>query len=408
MTILRRGQAHLRTAIDSAMHGVLFTDALGRIVFHNETAARLFGYEPGELRGLEIGTLIPADLGVETKELLAAPPANLILAFTDATFDARACRKDGSRFVTDVMISSADSDGATVYTLVLRDITARLADEEAKHRLQLQLAEAHKLESVGRLAAGVAHEINTPTQYVGDNLHFLHGSLNDLRKVLDAYRTAARAGSPTEQRAAADAADALANKLDLDYLADEIPRAIEQALEGTKQIAGIVSAMKTFCHPGRPDKAPVDLNAAIENTVSISRNEWKYVARIEFALTRDLPHVSCNENEIKQVLLNLIVNAAQAIEEKHGTRGGAQGAIRVASRQVGAFAEIEVTDAGPGIPESAMARLFDPFFTTKAVGKGTGQGLAIAHSIIVDRHGGEIVVQSPPGRGATFLLRLPL
>ena len=408
MTIVERGRAHLRAAMDSAVQGVVFADAHGRIQFHNEATARLFGYDSGELVGQEIGRLIPADLGITAAEVPGVLPPNLILAFTGSTLDVLAYRKDGSQFVTDVTISMTEVDGEPVYTLVLRDISARLADEAEKNRLQLELAKAHKLEAVGRLAAGVAHEINTPTQYVGDNLHFLHESLGGVRQVLQAYRNAARSAPDAEHAAALAAADALAAKLDLEYLAQEMPRAIDQALEGTKQIASIVSAMKAFCHPGRGEKAPVDLNAAIQNTVSVSRSEWKNVARIELALAPDLPPVVGNDNELKQVLLNLVVNAAQAIAETKATGVAKLGTIQITTRRAATFAEIAIADDGPGIPEHVMARMFEPFFTTKSVGQGTGQGLAIAHAIIVDRHGGEITVQSEPGRGATFRLRLPL
>ncbi len=408
MTRQQPSDAQLRSVIDNTLHGVIFTDASGRIAYHNGSAARLFGYADDELCGLDIGVLIPAELGVAAAELPEIPPRNLILAFTDATSDVRARRRDGSEFVVDLTLSRTDVDGDTLYSMVLVDITARLAAEAEKQRLHVQLAKAHKLESVGQLAAGVAHEINTPTQYLGDNLHFVKGSLPSMWTLVHAYRDAAKAESEPARAAALAAADALAAKLDVDYLAEEMPRAIEQALEGAEQIAGIVSAMKAFCHPGRPEKESVDLNAAVENTVNVSRNEWKYVAKVDCDLARDLPRVMCNGNEIKQVLLNLIVNAAQAIEEKYGTRSGIRGTIRLTTRRAGDFAEIEVRDDGPGIPEHVMPRLFEPFFTTKGVGKGTGQGLAIAHSIIADGHDGEIAIQSEPGSGTAFVLRLPL
>jgi len=406
--MLQPSEAQLRSVIDQTLHGVIFTDALGRIAFHNRAAAALFGYGADEMCGLDIGLLIPADLGLETRELPEVPPPNLILAFTDATSDVRARRKDGSEFVVDLTLSRTDVEGVTLYSMVLVDITARLEAEVEKQRLHVQLAKAHKLESVGQLAAGVAHEINTPTQYVGDNLHFVKEGLPALWTLLAAYRDAAAADDPDRRRAAIAAAEQLATTLDLDYLTEEMPRAIDQAIEGASQIAGIVSAMKAFCHPGRPEKESIDLNAAVENTIDVSRNEWKYIARVERDLAPDLPRVMCNSNEIRQVVLNLLVNAAQAIAEKPGTKGGVRGTIRLSTRCASGYAEIEIADDGPGIPEHVMPRLFEPFFTTKGVGKGTGQGLAIAHSIIIDGHDGEIVVQSQPGHGTSFVLRLPL
>jgi two-component system, NtrC family, sensor kinase len=317
-------------------------------------------------------------------------------------------RRDGTEFVVQLTLTKTEVEGRLLYSMILVDISARLAAEAEKQRLHMQLAKAHKLESVGQLAAGVAHEINTPTQYVGDNLHFVRDSLPSVLALLQGYRSAATIEQDADRAAALVTADALAAELDLDYLTEELPRALAQAIEGTNQIAGIVSAMKAFCHPGRPQKDPIDLNAAITNTVNVSRNEWKYVAAVECNLAPDLPRVMCNGNEIKQVLLNVLVNAAQAIGEKPSPKGGVRGRIRLATRRSGDFAEIEISDDGPGIPEDVMPRLFEPFFTTKGIGKGTGQGLAIAHTIIVDGHDGEIIVRSQPGSGATFLVRLPL
>tara|TARA_R110002072_G_scaffold273219_2_gene433706 strand:+ start:20398 stop:21624 length:1227 start_codon:yes stop_codon:yes gene_type:complete len=407
MTMRHANEDQLRTMIESAAHAVLFADAQGKIQFYNGAATELFAYESDELFGLEVQALIPAALGLDEAETPNNMPENQILAFSGLTLDVPAVRKDGTQFVTEVTIAEAETAGVPVYTLVLRDITARIANESERQRLQLQLASAHKLESVGRLAAGVAHEINTPTQYVGDNLEFLRESVDALRNVLAAYRSAARMDVDSDRCAAVNAADALAKKLDLDYLDTELPLALEQAVDGITQIGSIVSAMKGFCHPGLPDKQPVDLNSVIENTVSVSRNEWKYVAHVELELHESLPLVSCNENEIKQVILNLIVNAAQAIEEQNGTGSGIQGHIRIETRSSDQYVEIEISDDGPGISAKAMPRLFDPFFTTKGVGKGTGQGLAIAQSVLTDRHDGELVVQSQPGEGARFVMRLP-
>jgi len=408
MTMVQPSEAQLRSVIDKTLHGVILADEHGRIVFHNASAARLFGYGDDEMSGLDVGVLLPADLGVDAAELPEDPPRNFILAFTDTTSDVRARRKDGSEFIVDLTLSQSDIDGDRLHSMVLVDISARLAAEAEKQRLHVQLAKAHKLESVGQLAAGVAHEINTPTQYVGDNLHFVQGCLPGMWTLLHAYRTAANIEAVADRAEALAVADTLATELDLDYLAEEMPRALEQAIEGTTQIAGIVSAMKAFCHPGRAEKEPIDLNAAVENTIDVSRNEWKYVAKVSCELAGDLPRVMCNGNEIKQVLLNLLVNAAQAIDEKYGTKSGIRGTIRITTRRTDGFAELEIVDDGPGIPEQAMPRLFEPFYTTKGVGKGTGQGLAIARSIITDGHDGEIAVQSKPGAGTSFLIRLPL
>lgn len=287
------------------------------------------------------------------------------------------------------------------YVFMGEDVTERL-------RLEHDLAQAQKLESIGQLAAGIAHEINTPTQFVGDNVRFLSDSFTDLLTVLAQHRdllTTAKAGSCTPAViAACDAAD---EQADLDYLVEEIPKALMQSADGVERIAKIVRAMKDFAHPGSAEKTPADLNHAIESTVTVAHNEWKYVADLTTDLAPDLPLVPCLLGPFNQVILNLIVNAAHAISDVvKGT--GQKGVIAIATRHVGERVEIRITDSGTGIPEAIRPKIFDPFFTTKAVGTGTGQGLAIARSVVVDKHGGTIAVESQVGTGTTFVIHLPV
>jgi signal transduction histidine kinase len=202
-------------------------------------------------------------------------------------------------------------------------------------------------------------------------------------------------------------------ELEMDYLLQEIPKAIQQTLDGVGRVTRIVRAMKDFSHPGLETKSPADLNRAIQSTLTVSRNEWKYVAEMETCLDPELPPVPCFQGEFNQALLNLVVNAAHAIQESLEAQGvpqgGKKGHIRVSTRRCGDLAvAVSVSDDGTGIPESLRERIFDPFFTTKPVGKGTGQGLAIVHSVIVEKHGGRIRLESAPGRGTTFRLYLPL
>jgi len=194
----------------------------------------------------------------------------------------------------------------------------------------------------------------------------------------------------------------------MEYLADEVPKAVQQGLEGVGRVASIVSAMKEFSHPGAKEKAHVDLNHAIETTVTIARNEWKYVADTELDLDPQLPPVPCLPGEFNQVILNLIINAAHAIADVVGDGSRGKGTITITTRRQNNEAEIRIQDTGKGIPEKARDRVFDPFFTTKAVGKGTGQGLAIAHSVVVDKHGGSIAFETAEGKGTEFVIRLPL
>jgi signal transduction histidine kinase/DNA-binding response OmpR family regulator len=292
---------------------------------------------------------------------------------------------------------------------LIDDITERLGMHLERKEIERELAQAHRLEAVGQLAAGIAHEINTPTQYVGDNTRFLKDSFAEINALFDKFQQlveAAKNGRLTPD--IVREMESFARNADLNYLNSEIPKAINQSLEGVGRVAAIVRAMKEFSHPGSEQKQEVDLAHAIENALTISRNEWKYVAKTQTDFDPNLPLVPCLPGELNQVFLNLIVNAAQAIAEKNGPRSGPHGTIAIRTRQIGDWAEIRVEDTGTGIPEAIRHRIFDPFFTTKEPGKGTGQGLAIAHNIITKKHGGTIEFQSRKGQGAAFVIRLPL
>ncbi len=295
-------------------------------------------------------------------------------------------------------------------TEALEKANQQLKKEMLEHeRMETELRLAQKLESIGQLAAGIAHEINTPTQYVGDNTRFLEDAFADMLNITGAQNRlleAARQGT-----VAADLineVEATIESADLEYLSEEIPRAISQSLEGTTRIAKIVTAMKQFSHPGREEKEAVDLNRVIDSTTTVSSNEWKYVAEMKTELDAALPMVSGYAAELGQVFLNLIVNAAHAIAGVVGDSAEQKGLITVSTACVEGMAEVRITDTGTGIPESIRSKVFDPFFTTKEVGKGTGQGLHIAHSVVVDKHGGTLALESEVGVGTTFIVRLPL
>lgn len=308
------------------------------------------------------------------------------------------------------------SDGTlTLSSVPLRDDAGRvvgvlnvLSDVTDRRRLEMQLAQAQRLESIGQLAAGIAHEINTPAQYVGDNIRFLREEFAHVFALIDAHLALMVEGRPApdwDERAAA--AQDLASRADLPFLRREIPNAIEQSLEGVGRICTIVRAMKDFSHPGSEEKEPADLNAAIRATTTVCRNSWKYVADLELDLDETLPPVPCLLSEFNQVILNLVVNAADAIAAHRGEQGG-KGVIRIQTRRHGPWAQIRVSDDGGGIPDHVAPRIFTPFFTTKGVGKGTGQGLAISRNVIVKRHSGEITFETAPGAGTTFIVRIPL
>ncbi|MDH5666612.1 MAG: ATP-binding protein [Nitrospira sp.] len=297
-------------------------------------------------------------------------------------------------------LSPLPKDDGLGLVLMGEDITEYLA-------LEHDLSQAQKLESLGQLAAGVAYEINTPAQFVNDNMRFLSDACVDLYAVLNrhaAVLAAAKVGQPMTE--AITQCEAEAQRVDLEYLVDEVPKAIAQSLDGVERVAKIVRAMKEFAHPGGEESAYEDLNKAIETTVEVSRHEWKYVADVTTALAPDLPYVCCQLGPINQVVLNIIVTAAHAIGDLvKGTNR--KGQITITTRPMEGGVEIQITDTGGGIPDAIREKLFDSFFTTKPVGKGTGQGLAIARSV-VDKHGGTIVVDSQMGQGTTFRIRLPV
>ncbi len=298
-------------------------------------------------------------------------------------------------------VSPICDDRGMTYIFMGEDISDRLL-------LEQEVVQAHKLESIGHLAAGIAHEINTPIQFVGDNVRFLSDSFRDLTTLLERHQALLlSAKSLICVPNLIEACEAEARRVDLDYLTEEIPKAIAQSHEGIERIATIVRAMKEFAHPGSHEKTCVDLNQAIESTVTVSRNEWKYVAELTTDLAPDLPLVPCLLAQFNQVILNMIVNAAHAIADVvKGT--GTKGMITIMTRHVEGYAEIRITDNGTGIRPEIRGKIFDPFFTTKEVGKGTGQGLTCAHSVIVGKHQGTITVESEMGQGTTFVIRLPL
>jgi signal transduction histidine kinase len=297
---------------------------------------------------------------------------------------------------------SHHSDHGRILTAMIRDVTER-------RRLEAQRTQAQKLESIGQLAAGVAHEINTPIQYIGDNLQFLRESYGSLHRALEMYRqlyTEAKSGTIGE--ATVSGIGPMEESLDLEYLQSEMPCAIEQAQEGVRHVAEIVRAMKEFSHPGTADAAPTNLNHLIETTVLVSRNQWKYVADLNTSLDPALPLVACVAGEVSQVLLNLVVNAADAITEAQAGHAGAKGVITITTRVIDGSAEVRVSDSGTGIPPEVRGRIFDPFFTTKDVGRGSGQGLALAYATVVQKHHGTIDFETAVGVGTTFIVRLPI
>ncbi|MDK3155853.1 ATP-binding protein [Kamptonema cortianum] len=272
---------------------------------------------------------------------------------------------------------------------------------------QAELLQHQKLESVGRLAAGVAHEINTPIQFVSDSIHFLADAFADilqLYKLHQQLRDAVLSGAETKQILSL-CQDAEEN-IDFSYLDEHVPKAIERCIDGTNRVAEIVKSMKEFAHPDSSSFESTDINRAIVTTATIARHEYKYIADLKLELG-DIPLVQCSQGEFNQVILNLLVNAGHAIDEKLGD-SGLRGQITIRTYQEEDNICITISDTGCGIPQDLQGQIFEPFFTTKPVGQGTGQGLPMARSTIVGKHNGSLTFQSTPGQGTTFLIKLPI
>jgi PAS domain S-box-containing protein len=398
---LREAERNYRGIFDNAIVGMFQSMPDGRFLSVNPAMAFMFGFDSPEEMIKEASDVF--------KQCFADPKRREECAFLMRTlggvhnFDGEAVCGDGSKLWLSMSVRAIRQNGVVVrFEGMCEDITER-------NQLREQLFQAQKLESVGQLAAGIAHEINTPTQYIGDNVRFMKDAFSDLKGLLSNYESlllAAKSGTLSSE--AVQKVEEAVGRSDAAYLLEEIPKAIDQTLDGIARVSSIVSAMKEFSHPSTKEKVALDLNHAIQSTITVARNEWKYVADLEMDFDTSLPPVPCQPGEFNQVILNLIVNAAHAIGDAVRQGGPEKGKITVQTRNCSEWAEIRIKDTGTGIPDKIRARIFDPFFTTKEIGKGTGQGLAIARSVIVDKHGGSIHFETEEQKGTTFVVRLPL
>jgi PAS domain S-box-containing protein len=395
---LRASEERYRELFENASDLVFTIDLeAARFTSLNKVAEQTIAYSREEAAQMNVRQLVDPRHWQRVEEARA----RLLAGDSAFTLELGIMAKDGRRVMLEVKPRLIYKEGKPVEVQGIgRDITGREAAE-------MELRHAQKLESVGRLASGIAHEINTPIQFVGDNTRFLQDSFAGLQTLLSKYqelRDAAASGAASpellaEVRRVEEASDCA-------YLLEEIPKALTQTLDGVTRVATIVRAMKDFAHPESKEKAATDLNKALLSTLTVARNELKYVADVETDLG-ELPLVVCNISDLNQVFLNLLVNAAHAIGEVvKGT--GEKGKIRVRTVAEGKTVLITITDTGCGIPEGIRSKVFDPFFTTKEVGRGTGQGLAIARSVVVERHKGTLTFESEVGKGTTFYVRLPV
>jgi PAS domain S-box-containing protein len=388
--------AQLAAIVECSEAAIMSVNLDGSFEIWNGAAERIFGYTSKETVGEHFSMILPPERAGDQDAMLSSIAAGQSIHHQETV----RVTKGGERI--EVMMTASplrDARGTIVSSAAI------MSDITRQKQLERQLAQAQRLESIGQLAAGVAHEINTPIQFIGDNVQFLNDSFAELDRLLRGYQElleAARTGSVRADLLAA--VEGLLESADVGYLHSEIPKSIQQSMEGIGRIAAIVKAIREFSHPGSAEKVPVDLNRAVENTALVSRNEWKYVAELKTEFDSHLPAVFCVPGEFNQVILNLIVNAAHAIADKLSQSPGSKGLITVSTRGDSDWVEVRVRDTGTGIPEAAQANVFNPFFTTKPVGKGTGQGLAIAHTVIVQKHRGDIRFETEAGVGTTFIV----
>ncbi len=376
-------------------------DGEDRVMKWNDSASNLFGIASPEALGRPLKELgINLDWGRIDEGLAACRKNRQPVILDRVVYTPPESRKQTLKI--NIFPLPGDADGQPGLLLLGEDITQQ-------EQLQSQLAQAQKLESIGQLAAGIAHEINTPAQYVSSNVTFIQGAAADIFKLCGEFRhllEAAKAGPVSPELI--QAVEKSMDEHGLEYLEEEVPKAIAETLEGVGRISTIVRSVKQFAHPGSSEMSLADLNEAMRSTVVVSRNEWKYVADLTSDLDPDLPPVYCMIGEINQVVLNLIINAAHAIADAARSDPGRKGLITLGTKRDGPWVEIRVEDNGMGIPPEVQPRIFDPFFTTKEVGKGSGQGLAIARSVVVEKHKGQLFFETEPGQGTSFHVRLPL
>jgi PAS domain S-box-containing protein len=398
---LRESEERWRTLMDNSQEMVMLVDREGLFTYASPSVQRWLGHEPGELVGGALEAVSHPDDVVALSEALEQ-----VVAATPRSLAHRVRHRDGSwHSVQSTLVCLRDDPTVQAVLIAARDVTERVALEQDRERLELERRVSHRLEAVGQLAAGIAHEINTPLQFVGDSVSFLKDAVEELLRLTGLYQQFLYTDGPVTWEERRHEMRLAEEDADLEYLRERVPAAFGRTIEGVSRVRSIVQAMKRFSHPSSSDAAPADLGEAIETTLAVCRNEYKYVADVSLELG-ELPPVMCNIGELNQVFLNLIINAAQAIEEKVGGTGD-RGHIRISTRAEQAEAVVEIADDGPGIPVRLQDRIYEPFFTTKEVGKGSGQGLALARTII-ERHGGSIECSSRPPHGTAFTLRLPL
>lgn len=395
---LKNQWKYFRSLWESSPEGIVTLDHKRRITDINSTFEHIFGYSLKDLRNRQLDDFIlPARLRREGQNI-----SKKIMDGQNILINSIRKTKSGKEIHCSVIGAPVNLDNRQKdYFLIYRDITK-------EKELEVQLMQANKMEAIGQLAAGIAHEINTPTQYVNSNTEFLSESLPELFALLEKlilfYRS--RDGNKTKTPQHQDIETGL-EQLDLPYLKREVQAALDDSLDGLRKISVIVDAMRTFSHPDNNEKQETEINDIIRKTITVSRNEWKYYAEVQTDLEEPLRPIMIFPDQISQVILNLIINAAHAIQDVYHKGNRKKGRILLATRAQDEQLEIRVSDNGTGIPENIRDKIFNPFFTTKEIGKGTGQGLSLVYNVVVEKHRGQVDFKTAVGKGSTFIVQLP-
>lgn len=397
---LERQRSQLDAILNHTQAGIIFSRQNLNIRRANLAALTMYHSDESTLASLNMKNLVSESTILERLVDQSMQQGHI----KQEPFETIGRSHNGEEFPIEIGVSSLDHEGSIHLVWIIRDISRRKQEEARQAALENELQRAQKLEALGTLASGVAHELNTPIQYIGDNVRFLQEAFSDIKDLIDLYKLAMEQG-PDQLSQHLASINSKVEDIDLEFLLSESPQAIEQSLHGLQQAASIVKAIKNFSHPGDEILKPIDLNEAIATTLTVTRNQWKYVARVETDFDQNLPPLECRPEDINQILVNLIVNAADAFEEAGQTT---HGLITIRTRLEDNRVLIEINDDGPGIPKDILSKIFDPFFTTKDVGKGSGQGLAICYSIITQKYSGNIHCDSIEGKGTSFKIILPL
>ncbi len=390
---LERSRDQLQRILDVMIGGVLLVDQELRVVWSNRELARMVGEESAALRGRGLAEIMPS--------VVAEPwPCVLTEQLPLRDFEVSIVCRGGEPVPVSLSIAPLVEDPAGSFVCVVLDLSHR-------RELERALMQASKLESLGRLAAGVAHELNTPVQFVSDNVDFLGDGMQAVLMLAQAQGAVVEAGAAAGvDPQMVERVRALQRESDVDYLREETPVALEELRGGLTRITRIVRSISEMAHPGQGREMVVDVNHVVENAIAISRNEWKYVAQLQTRLHTDLPPMSGFPEQLGQALLNLLVNAAHAVAAA-GRKAEGDGCIEVWTGREGSQIVVGVRDNGCGIEPGLADKIFEPFFTTKEPGKGTGQGLSIVRAIVEEAHGGRLELDSTPGEGTSIVLRFP-